>query len=86
MEFYFLIGYRQCKLNEIQIRVKYILKGRPINLKTEIVVFGIDLLNGKDIKNYWNLRVLVPNKHSLRQSSILLLQSFIRDVIITDLC
>ena len=52
MKFYFLICYRQCKLNEIQIRVKYILNGRPINLTTDIVVLDIDLLDGKDIKNH----------------------------------
>ena len=84
MYFYFLIGYRQCGLNEIPIRVKYILKGRPINLTTDIVALAIDLLDGKLIKNHWSLRVLVPNKHSLSQSFILLLESFIRDVFITD--
>ena len=84
MDFYFLISYRQCGLNEIPIRVKYTLKGRPINFTTDIVALAIDLLDGKDIKNHWNLRVLVPNKHSSSQSFILLLKSFIRDVIITD--
>ena len=84
MDFYFLIGYRQCGLNEIPIRVKYILKKRRINFTTDIVALAIDLLDGKDIKNHWNLRVLVPSKHSSSQSFILLLESFIRDVIITD--
>ena len=64
--------------------MKYTLKGRPINLTTDIVALAIDLLDGKDIKNHWNLRVLVPNKHSLSQSFILLLESFIRDVFIID--
>ena len=84
MDFYFLINYRQCGLNEIPIKVKYTLKGRPINLTTDIVALAIDLLNGKDIKNHWNLRVSVPNKHSSSQSFILLLESFIRDVFVTD--
>ena len=61
MDFYFLIGYRQCGLNEISIRMKYILKGHLINCTTDIVALAIDLLDGKDIKNHWNLRVLVPN-------------------------
>ena len=64
--------------------MKYTLTGRPINLITDIVALAIDLLDGKDIKNHWNLRVLVPNKHSASQSFILLLESFIRDVFITD--
>ena len=84
MDFYFLIGYRQCGLNEIPIRVKNTLKGRPINLTTDIVSLAIDLLDGKLIKNHWSLRVLVPNKHSSSQSFILLLDSFIRNVFITD--
>ena len=84
MDFYFLIGYRQCGLDEISIRVKYTLKGITINFKTDIVVLAIDLLDGKDIMNHWNLRVLVSNKHSLSQSFILLLESFIRDIFITD--
>ena len=84
MNFYFLIGYRQCRLNEIPIRVKYTLKGRRINLTTDIVALAIDLLDGKDIKNYWNLCVLVPNKDSSSQSFILLLESFISEVFITD--
>ena len=45
MDFYFLIGYRQCGLNEIPIRVKYTLKGRPINLTNDIVALAIDLLD-----------------------------------------
>ena len=84
MDFYILIGYRQCGLNKIPIRVKYILKGRPINLTTDIVAPAIDLLYGKLIKNHWSLRVLVPNKHSSSQSIILLLERFIRGVFITD--
>ena len=59
MDFYFLFGYRKCGLNEIQIRVKYTLKKRPINLTTDIVALSIDLIDKKDIKNHWNLRVLV---------------------------
>ena len=47
MHFYFLIGSRQCGLNEILIRVKYTLKGRPINLTTDIVALAIDLLDKK---------------------------------------
>ena len=84
MDFYFLIGYRQCGLNEIPIRVKYTLKGRPINLTTDILSLAIDLLDEKDIKNHWNLRVLVPNKHFSSQSFIILLERLIRDVFITD--
>ena len=84
MDFYVLIGYRLCGLNEIPIRVKYTLTRRPINLTTDIVALAIDLLDGKDIKNHWNLFVLVPNKHSSSQSFIILLESFIRDVFITD--
>ena len=45
---------------------------------------AINLLDGKDIKKNCCLRFLVPNKHSSSQSFILLLQSFIRDVFITD--
>ena len=84
MDFYFLIGYRQCGLNEILIMIKYILKRRPINLATDIVALAIDLLVGKLIKNHWSVRRLVPNKHSSTQSFILLLDSFIRNVFITD--
>ena len=84
MDFYFLIGYRQCGLKEIPIWVKYILKGRPINFTTDIVAVAIDLLDDKNIKNHWSLRFLVLNKHSSSQSFILLLESFIRDIIITD--
>ena len=84
MDFYFLIGYRQCGMNEISIRVKYTLKKRLINLTTDIVALAIDLLDEKNIKNHWNLRVLDSNKHSSSQSFILLLESFIRDVFITD--
>ena len=84
MNYYFLFGYRQCGLNKISIRVKYILKGRLINFTTYIVALAFDLLDGKDIKNYWNLRISVPNKYSSSQSFILLLESLIRDVIITN--
>ena len=84
MDFYFLLGYRQCKLKEILIRVKYLLNGRPINLTTDIVAVVINLLNGKDIKNHYSFRFLVPNKHSSSQSFILLIQSLIKDVFITD--
>ena len=45
MDFYFLICYRQCGLNEIPIRVKYIIKGRPINFATDIVALAVDLLD-----------------------------------------
>ena len=71
MDLYFLIDYRQCGVNEILIKVKYTLKLRPINLTTDIVALAIDLLDGKYIKNHWNLRVLVPNKHSSSQSFII---------------
>ena len=84
MDFYFLLGYRQFKLKEILIRVKYLLNGRPINLTTDIVAVVINLLNGKDIKNHYSFRFLVPNKHSSSQSFILLIQSLIKDVFITD--
>ena len=84
MDFYFLIGYRRCGLKEIPIRVKYLLTGRSINLATDNVAVTINLLDGKDNKNYWSLRLLVPNSHSSNQSFILLLQHFIRDVFITD--
>ena len=70
MDFYFLIGFRQCGLNEVPIRVKYILNGRPIYLTTDIVALAIDLLDGKLVKNHWSLRVLVFNKHSSSQSFI----------------
>ena len=84
MDFYFLIGYRNSELNKIPIWVKYTLNGRPINLTTDIVALAIDLLDRKDINDHWNLRVLVSNKHSLSQSFILFLESFIWDVFITD--
>ena len=84
MDFYFLIGYRQCGLKEIPIRVKYLLKRRPINLTIDIVAVSINLLEGKNIKKNCSLWFLVPNKHSLSQSIILLLHSIIRVVIITD--
>ena len=61
--------------------MKYILTGRSINFTTDIVALAIDHLDEKDIKNHWNIRVLVPNKHSSSQSFILVLESFIRDVI-----
>ena len=48
------------------------------------MAFAIDLLDGKDIKNYWNHRVLVSNKHSTSHSFFILLESFIRDVFICD--
>ena len=77
MDFYFLIGYRNSELNKIPIWVKYTLNGRPINLTTDIVALAIDLLDRKDINDHWNLRVLVSYKHSLSQSFILFLESFI---------
>ena len=52
MDFYFLIGYRQCGLNKILIKVKYRLKGRPIKLTTDIVALAIDLLDSELIKNH----------------------------------
>ena len=64
--------------------MKYSLTGRSINLTTDIVALAIDLLDGQDIKNHWNLHVLVANELSASQSFILLLESFIRDVFITD--
>ena len=54
MDFYYLIGYRQCGLNEIPIRVKYILKGRSINFTTDILAMAIYLLDGKFVKNHWS--------------------------------
>ena len=84
IEFYILIGYRQCGLKEILIRLKYILKERPIKLTTDIVAVAIDLLDGNVINNHWCLRFVVLNKHFSSESFILLLQSFIGDVIITD--
>ena len=77
MDFYFLIGYRQCGLKEISIMVKYLLIERCINLTINIVGVAINLRNEKDIMNYCSLRCLVPNKHSSSRSFILLLQSFI---------
>ena len=62
IDFYFLIGYRQCGLNEFSIKVKYILELRPINFSTEIMALAIDLLDKNNIKNHWNFSVLVPNK------------------------
>ena len=50
MDFYFLVGYRQCGLKEIPIKVKYLLIARPINFTTDIV--AINLLDSKNIKNY----------------------------------
>ena len=84
MNCYFLIGNQQCGQKEISIKVKYILKKRPINLTIDILAVAIVLLDGKNIKNHWSPQSLVSNKHSPSQSFILLLQSFIRDDIITD--
>ena len=64
--------------------MKYILQGRSINFTTDIVALAINLLDRKNIKNHCNIRVLVSNKHSSSQSFILVLVSYIRDVIITD--
>ena len=64
--------------------MKYTLEGRPFNLTTDILALAIDLLDGQNIKNHWNLSVLVSKKHSSSQSFILLLESVIRDVFITD--
>ena len=52
MDFYFLIGYRQCGLKEISIWVKYILSGRSINLTNDILALAIVLHDGKDIENH----------------------------------
>ena len=84
MDFYILISYCQCGLKEIPIRLKYLHKGRPINNTNNIVAVAINLLDGKDIKKNCCLRFLVSNKHFSCQSFILLLQSYIRDVFITD--
>ena len=51
MDLYFLIGYRQCGLKEISIKVKYLVKGRQIYLETDIVAVVINRLYGKDINN-----------------------------------
>ena len=61
MDIYFLIGYRQCKLNEILITVKYILNGRPITFTTDIADLAIDLFDRKDINNQSNYRGLFSN-------------------------
>ena len=83
MDFHFLIGYRQCGVEDIPIKVKYIIKGRQINFTTNIVAVAIDLLDGKLIKNHWCLRLLVPIRYSSSQAFILFVQSFIRTVFIT---
>ena len=45
--------------------MKYILKGRLINLTIDYVAMAIDLLDDNDIKNNWSLRFLFPNKKIL---------------------
>ena len=72
------------RTKKIPIKVKYLLKKRPINLTTDIVAIAINLLDGKYIKNHWSLGFLVPTKHSSSQSFILLLQSFIKNIFITN--
>ena len=52
MDLYFLLYYRQYGMKENPIRVKYLIKGRPINLTTDIVALTINRLDGKDIKNH----------------------------------
>ena len=64
MEFKFTIGYRQTGVDNIAIKVKYILNGRQINFSTVINAVSIDLIDGNDIKNYWFLSLLVPVHHS----------------------
>ena len=68
MDFYFVIGYRQCGLKEIPISIKSILQKRLINVSTDIVAVVNDLLDGKDIIYQWCLRILVPNNHLSNQS------------------
>ena len=63
MNVYVLINYQQCELNEIQIIVKYIRQGRPINFTTDIINLAIDRLDENNIKNHWNFSVLIFNKH-----------------------
>ena len=53
MEFKFTIGYGQSGVNNIAIKVNYILKGRQINFSTVINEVSIDLIDGNDIKNHW---------------------------------
>ncbi len=84
MEFKFTIGYRQSGLDNIAIKVKYILKGRQINFSTVINAVSIDLIDGNDIKNHWILWLLVPVHHSSSQYFILFLERFIKTVLITD--
>ena len=60
------------------------LTKRTIIIKIDNVTLAIDLLDGKHIKHHWRLRVIVPNKYSSNKSFILLMDSFIRDVIITN--
>ena len=64
MEFKFTIGYRQSGVDNIAIKVKYILKSRQINFSTVINAVSIDLIDGNDIKNHWFLWLLVPVNHS----------------------
>ena len=45
---------------------------------------SIDLIDGNDIKNHWILWLLVPVHHSSSQYFILLLERFIKSVLITD--
>ena len=84
MEFKFTIGYRPFKVDNIAIKVKYILKGRHINFSTVINAVSIDLIDVDDINNHWFLWLLVYVHHSSNQYLILFLESFIKTVLITD--
>ena len=84
MEFKFTIGYRQSGVDNIAIRVKYILKSRQINYSTVINAVSIDLIDGNDINNHWVLWLLVPVHYSSSQYFRLFLERFIKTVFITD--
>ena len=84
MEFKFTIGYRQSGVDNIAIKVKYILKCRQINFSTVINAVSIDLIDGNDIINHWVLWLLVPVHHSSSQYFRLFWERFIKTVLITD--
>ena len=84
MEFKFTIGYRQSRVDNIAIKVKYIFKSRQINFLTVINAVSIDLIYGNNIKNHWFLWLLVPVHHLSSQYFIIFLERFIKTVLITD--
>ena len=84
MKFKFTIGYRQSGVDNIAIKVKYIIKRSQIHFSTVINAVSIDLIDGNDIKNHWFLWLLVPVHHSSSQYFILFLERFIKTVLITD--